>query len=329
MTAMSNPNPAAQSGLAGTNAREGLAQVPGGTVHYRLAGPADAKRTLVFENGWGGNFHYTYWLELALASQVRVLFYDRVGVGQGRRTEPATPARFTEQLAALLNHLDIPTPVVVMGHSYGGLMGVLHAAQAPALVEAVIAIDPTPEFRDPMLEAELGLVPALGRFMQLMILLGLDGPLLALLRQHLPAEVLQRLQPGRRAQLRSMNGSLAEFRVQDEIRQRAAGAESARQVPRLVISANARLPAPTGFTKWLVNPEKRAAFLRVSHALHQRGAALNARSRWLALPYGHVGLVTQRSAAEEIAARTLEFLQQITPAADGAPLSARPAIPPC
>lgn len=310
---MSNPVANPQAPVAATNAREGIAQVPGGTVHYRLVRPADAKRTLVFENGWGGNFHYAHWLEVALASQVRVLFYDRVGVGRGRRTEPATTARFTEQLAALLTHLGIPTPVVVMGHSYGGLMGVLHAAQAPALVEALIEIDPTPEFSDPLLEAELRLVPGLGRFMQLMILLGLDGPLMAVLRQHLPAEVLRRLKPGRRAQLQSMNGSLAEFRVQAQIRQVAIGSESARQVPRLVISANPEPVAPTGLQKWLVNPEKRATFRRMSHRLHQQGAAQNDRSRWMALPYGHVGLVTERRAAEEIAARALEFLEQTFP----------------
>lgn len=307
------PISAATPVMAKTSAREGIAEVPGGTVHYRLVGPVDAKRTLVFENGWGGNFPYAHWLEVALASQVRVLFYDRVGVGQGTRAEPATPPRFTEQLAALLAHLGIPTPVVVIGHSYGGLIGVLHAAQAPALVEALIEIDPTPEFSDPLLEAELRLVPGLGRFMQLMILLGLDGPLMAVLRQHLPAEVLHRLKPGRLAQMRSMNGSLAEFRVQEQIRQIALGAESARQVPRLVISANPTLPTPTGLKKWLVNPEKRAVFQRMSHRLHQQGASQNERSRWVSLPYGHVGLVTQRAAAEEIAAKTLEFLQQTFP----------------
>lgn len=314
---MSTPPPA-----AGSHASEGFVQVPGGTVHYRLVGPVDAKRTLVFENGWGGSFHYAYWLGQALAAQVRVLFYDRAGVGKGRRSTPPTAASFTEQLAALLKQLGIPTPVVVIGHSYGGLMGVLHAAQSPALVAAVIAIDPTPEFQDPLLDAELRLVPVACRYMQLMILLGLDGPLLAMFRHHLPAEVLRRLRPGRFEQLRSMNGSLAEFRVQGQIRQLAAGAESARQVPRLVISANPEPSMPTGFRKWLVNPENRAIYRQMAHRLHQQGAAQNGRSHWLALPYDHVGLVTQRSAAEEIAARTLAFLQQTVPehgATDDAP----------
>jgi heterotetrameric sarcosine oxidase gamma subunit len=40
------------------DATEGAAQVPGGTLRFRLAGRADSGPCVVFENGWGASFPY-------------------------------------------------------------------------------------------------------------------------------------------------------------------------------------------------------------------------------------------------------------------------------
>src|SRR3546814_949196 len=74
------------------------------------------------------------------------LSYDRAGIGDSRSTAALTPAGLSQQLSALLASLDLGQPVVVAGHSYGGLLAALHAAQAPAMVRAIVQIDPTPEF---------------------------------------------------------------------------------------------------------------------------------------------------------------------------------------
>src|SRR3546814_16160791 len=77
------------------------------------------------------------WLEQALAPHVRVLSYDRAGIGDSRSTAALTPAGLSQPLSALLASLDLGQPLVVAGHSYGGLPAALHDAQAPAKVRAV------------------------------------------------------------------------------------------------------------------------------------------------------------------------------------------------
>src|SRR3546814_9400910 len=64
-----------------SSGQEGHATVPGGVLKYRLTGPATAANVVVFENGWSAPFPYAMWLEQALAPHVRVLSYDRAGIG--------------------------------------------------------------------------------------------------------------------------------------------------------------------------------------------------------------------------------------------------------
>src|SRR3546814_3737826 len=103
------------------------------------------------------------------------LSYDRAGIGDSRSTAALTPAGLSQQLSALLASLDIGQPVVVAGHSYGGLLAALHAAQAPAMVRAIVQIDPTPEFDNETIDAAMRILPLSGRFLQLCALLRIDG----------------------------------------------------------------------------------------------------------------------------------------------------------
>lgn len=288
-------------------AREGHASVPGGELHYRLAGNGRAGPVLVFENGWSGSFPYAYWLEQALAPQARVLFYDRAGVADSRSTTAPTTAGMTRQLEALLDGLGITQPVVIVGHSYGGLIGALHAAQAPSRVKAIVQIDPTPEFEHELIDPQLRAVPVLARVLQACALLGLNDPLASQIKKDLPAEVVARLQRGRLPTVRSLNGAIAEIRLLPEIRGVVAASAEARNCPRLVISAGAQLQA-NWLQKFFGADKKQAAFQAAAHALHQRQAAQNGAGRWSSLPYGHVGLVTNRTAAAEISAGILQFL---------------------
>lgn len=292
-----------------SSGREGNAPVPGGVLRYRLAGPAKAEQVVVLESGWTAPFPYAVWLEEALAPHLRVLSYDRAGVGDSRSTAPLTPQGMTQQLAALLASLDIRQPVIVAGHSYGGLIGALHAAQAPAMVRALVQIDPTPELEDATVNKAMRILPLSARFLQLCVLLRLDGPLFLNLAQELPPEIFARVKRKPGWLLRSLSGAIAEIRLLDDIRRIVSASEAARRCPRLVVSGAREQVAASWLQKLLINDEKARQYWDAVDTLHQRQAALNDASRWLRLPCHHVSLVTRRACAEEIAAHIRRFVR--------------------
>lgn len=290
--------------------REGDIDVPGGRLRFRQSGSAEAPHTIVLENGWSGSFPYMSWLAQALAPHARVIAYDRAGIGYSQGDSPPTSAGMTQHLAALLAALGVSSPVAVIGHSYGGLIGVLHKVQAPQRVSHVIQVDPTPEFEDELIEASLRVVPKLARVMQLLAVLKLDRALMPELRA-LPPEMFSRLHPSTTWVLRSLNGARAEISLLAEIRRTIISSEISRQCPRLVISAAPPVRTPgSWFGRLMAKPEQEAKFRAASHALHRRQASLNSASRWTTLPYSHVGLIVDPDSAAQVATATLDFLRK-------------------
>jgi len=292
-----------------SSGQEGDMPVPGGTLHYRLAGPADAGQVVVIENGWSASLAYAVWLEQALAPHVRVLSYDRAGIGDSRSTAPLTPAGLTQQLTALLTGLGIHQPVVVAGHSYGGLIAALHAAQAPATVRAIVQIDPTSEFDNELIDPSFRILPVVARFMQLCALLRIDGPIFFHTAKELPPEIFARIKrtPGWLA--RSLNGSIAEIRLLRGIRRVVTTSGAARQCPRLVVSCTREQLVDSWLRKLLMNDEKARKYWAAIHELHQRQASLNSASRWMSVRDNHISLVTHRATAGDIAASILDFIR--------------------
>jgi pimeloyl-ACP methyl ester carboxylesterase len=80
---------------------------------------------------------------LALRSGATVVAYDRAGFGQSG-TGPAslTPREQVRQLDTALERLGTPRDRIVVGHSYGALMVVLHAHLCPRNVRGVALVDP-------------------------------------------------------------------------------------------------------------------------------------------------------------------------------------------
>jgi pimeloyl-ACP methyl ester carboxylesterase len=275
-----------------------------------VAGHATADCTVVFESGWTApSFSYAVWLEEALTSQVRVLSYDRAGIGDSVRTAPLTPPGLTQQLTELLSSLAISQPVVVVGHSYGGLIGALHAAQAPGLVKALVQIDPTPELDNETVDGAMKSLPVAARFLQLCALMRIDGPLFLNMAEELPPEIFGRLKRNPRWLVRSLNGSITEIGLLEDIRRIARASEAVKRSPRLVISGDRGHVALSWLQRLLINDEKARKYWDAVDDLHRRQASLNDASRWLRLPHNHVSLVTGRAGAEEVAARILDFIR--------------------
>ena len=90
-------------------------------LHARFIG--DGSTTVVFEPGLGGSSFE--WLPLAeeLGTQVRVVLYDRGGYAwSDPGANPRHVMRLSAEVLLLLRSMRVNGPVVLVGHSYGGLV---------------------------------------------------------------------------------------------------------------------------------------------------------------------------------------------------------------
>jgi pimeloyl-ACP methyl ester carboxylesterase len=142
-----------------------------GAIWLACAGPAAAERVpgqpcgqaaslsyclypgrdplLVLLSGLGNDMRS--WSPSFLAALNRlavVLIYDRRGYGSSAASppRPVTAAAAAADLEALLAALDIDAPVVLVGHSLGGLYAQYFARQHPRQVAAVVLIDAASPF---------------------------------------------------------------------------------------------------------------------------------------------------------------------------------------
>ena len=100
------------------------------------AGPDQPERpTLVFCHGWVCTLDTWHYQRLALRGLVRMVFYDqRSHGGSGRSTrEGSTFAQLGRDLRTVLDEVVPEGPVVLVGHSMGGITVQQLAAQSPEL----------------------------------------------------------------------------------------------------------------------------------------------------------------------------------------------------
>jgi pimeloyl-ACP methyl ester carboxylesterase len=103
----------------------------------REAGPEDAPLTVVFSHGFSlrmGAFHFQRTrLAEQWGSQVRMVFYDQRGHGQSGDAPPEsfTVEQLGRDLDAVLTVMAPRGPVVLVGHSMGGMTVLSHARQFP------------------------------------------------------------------------------------------------------------------------------------------------------------------------------------------------------
>ena len=103
----------------------------------REVGPEDAALTVVFAHGFCmcmGAFHFQRArLESEWGRQVRMVFYDQRGHGQSGEapTETYTVTQLGRDLETVLQAVVPRGPVVLVGHSMGGMTVLSHARQHP------------------------------------------------------------------------------------------------------------------------------------------------------------------------------------------------------
>ena len=103
----------------------------------REVGPEDARLTVVFAHGFCLRMGAFYFQRARLAEQwgpqVRMVFYDQRGHGQSAEASPDTytVTQLGQDLEAVLAVMAPRGPVVLVGHSMGGMTVLSHARQFP------------------------------------------------------------------------------------------------------------------------------------------------------------------------------------------------------
>jgi pimeloyl-ACP methyl ester carboxylesterase len=97
---------------------------------------------VVFEAGLGGNYLDWTFVQARLGATHRSCAYDRAGAGWSSRTaRPRTAAILADELHAAMHGAGVPTPFILVGHSFGGLLSQNYLARYPADVAGLVLVD--------------------------------------------------------------------------------------------------------------------------------------------------------------------------------------------
>lgn len=118
-----------------------IINVAGAGLHVYCSGPEDAP-PVVFETGMGVVSDAWSRVHQDLAQDHRVCRYDRAGTGHSDPFDGATDAgAAADRLAALADAVGIERPMVIAGHSYGGLVARVFTHRYPERVAALVLVD--------------------------------------------------------------------------------------------------------------------------------------------------------------------------------------------
>jgi pimeloyl-ACP methyl ester carboxylesterase len=120
-----------------------LVDVAGLGMHLNCAGGGSP--TVVLDAGLGGWSLDWALVQPAIAKATRVCSYDRAGMGWSEDSpDPHDAEHAVASLHALLVNGGVTGPLLLVGHSNGGLRTVLYAVTYPGDVAGLVLIDPTP-----------------------------------------------------------------------------------------------------------------------------------------------------------------------------------------
>jgi pimeloyl-ACP methyl ester carboxylesterase len=147
--ACSGPSSAsAPSASAISDGQRGLVDVGGYELDWWCQGSGSP--TVVLEAGYDSGGTSTFFGFLPrVAEMTRVCTYDRAGTGTSdprpSSMAPVTGERIASELHAVLGAIPAEPPLVLVGHSYGGLLVRVYAAAHPDDVAGLVLIDASSE----------------------------------------------------------------------------------------------------------------------------------------------------------------------------------------
>jgi pimeloyl-ACP methyl ester carboxylesterase len=164
-----------------SQARGEFIDIGGRRLRVVAAGPVSDRPTIVLEHGaFGCASDWAVVQERLAAKGLASIAYDRAGLGHSDPgPEPRDGRAIAADLAALLRAVDEKAPVVLVGHSMGGLMVRIFALTHPKQVLGIVLVDAvTPEVMASKVGA--GAVRTFGRLLRIAThtaRLGLHRPL--------------------------------------------------------------------------------------------------------------------------------------------------------
>lgn len=115
--------------------------IAGIQMHYLDEGPRDAPTVLMLHGNPTWSFYYRN-LILALRDRYRCVVPDHIGCGLSDKPSearyPYTLARRISDLAALMDHIQSKTPVNMIMHDWGGMIGFGWAVERPDQVASMV-----------------------------------------------------------------------------------------------------------------------------------------------------------------------------------------------
>jgi pimeloyl-ACP methyl ester carboxylesterase len=119
--------------------------VGGYRLHLHVAGEPRGHPTVLLDAGIASCSAHWAWVQGALAPALRVVAYDRAGLGwSDPGPAPRGAGRIAGELRALLRQAGAPGPYVLVGHSNGGLYVRRYAGLYPDEVAGLVLLDATP-----------------------------------------------------------------------------------------------------------------------------------------------------------------------------------------
>jgi pimeloyl-ACP methyl ester carboxylesterase len=114
-----------------------------GTHRLHLHALGSGEPAVVFEAALGASSLSWTYVAREVAAFTRACAYDRAGFGWSDAGPlPRTAGRIVAELTALMRAAEIAVPVVLVGHSFGGLVARLFTDRHPGAVAGLVLLDP-------------------------------------------------------------------------------------------------------------------------------------------------------------------------------------------
>ena len=117
--------------------------VNSGKIHMYCTGPEDSSKPTIIIISGGATPSFLYFdLQEKLSETVRTCTYDAAGLGWSKANDiPYTTKNMSDELYQLLQTAQIDGPIILAGHSLGGIVSLIYSAEHEEQVVGIAFID--------------------------------------------------------------------------------------------------------------------------------------------------------------------------------------------